>query len=41
MGIAIVEEMSQFGGDLLEKLAKSFQKRMELCIAAKGRATKY
>jgi hypothetical protein len=41
MGHAIVEEMSKFGGDLLEKLTMSFKTRMELCIKVKGGATKY
>ena len=37
----IVEEMSKFSSDLLKKLAMSFEKRMELCIKAKGGAIKY
>jgi hypothetical protein len=41
MGNAIVEEMSKFSGDLLEKLALSFEKRMELYIKAKGGPNKY
>jgi transposase len=41
MGNAIIEEMSKFSSDLLEKLARSFEKRMELCIAAKGGSIKY
>jgi hypothetical protein len=31
----IIEEMSKFGRDLLEKLIMSFLKRIELCINAK------
>ena len=41
MGDAIVEELNGVSGDLLEKLAKSFITRLELCIKAKGGATKY
>ena len=41
IGIAVVEEMSSFDSDLLERLAKSFAKRIELCIKAKGGAVKY
>jgi hypothetical protein len=35
MGNAIVEEISKFVSDLLEKLAISFEKRMELYIKTK------
>jgi transposase len=41
MGNVVTEEMSKFSGDLLKKLAKSFEKRVELCIAAKGGSIKY
>jgi hypothetical protein len=41
MGNAVVEEMSKFSSDSLKKLAMSFEKRMELCIKAKGGAIKY
>jgi hypothetical protein len=41
MAAAILEEMSKFKEDLLEKLALSFHTRMELCIKAKGGAIKY
>jgi hypothetical protein len=41
MGDAIKEELSKISGDLLEKLAMSFERRLDLCIKAKGSATKY
>jgi predicted transcriptional regulator len=41
MGNAIKEELSKISGDMLEKLAKSFKKRLDLYIKAKGGATKY
>jgi transposase len=41
IGNTIVEEMSKFNSDLLKKLALSFEKRMDLCIKAKGGAIKY
>lgn len=41
MGKAISDELSKISGDLLKKLAKSFEKRLDLCIKAKGGATKY
>jgi hypothetical protein len=34
MGDAIKEELSKVGEDLLEKLAQSFEKRLDLCIKA-------
>jgi transposase len=41
MGNAISEELSKISGDLLEELARSFGNRLDLCIKAKGGATKY
>ena len=41
MGSAISEELSKVSSDLLEKLARSFGNRLDLCIKAKGGATKY
>jgi len=41
MGNAISEELSNISSDLLEKLAMSFTRRLDLCIKAKGGTTKY
>ena len=41
MGNAISKELSKISSDLSEKLAKSFGKRLDLCIKAKGGTTKY
>jgi hypothetical protein len=41
MSDAIVTELSNISGDLLEKLAMSFSKRLDLCIKAKGGVTRY
>jgi hypothetical protein len=36
MGNAIKEELSKISGDMLEKLARSFEKRLDLCIKARS-----
>ena len=41
MGIAVIREMTSFDSDLLERLARSFTTRMDLCIKAKGGSIKY
>jgi hypothetical protein len=38
--IAVVREMTSFDSDLLERLARSFTTRMDLCIKAKGGSIK-
>ena len=38
---ATSEETSKINGDLLEKLAKSFTKRIDICIAVKSSSVKY
>ena len=41
MSQAIINELSTVEEDLLERLAKSFVNRLDLCIAAKGGSIKY